>query len=246
MYNCRMTSQRGNALFIILIGIVLFAALSYAVTQSTRGGGDMGAGEKATVQATDIVSYGNQVATAVKSMMALNGCKDTQISFENPVIAGYENPNAPADKSCNVFDAAGGGLNWQKFSQDALASCCTGGMTAAAYGHPLYTGKGDANGVGSTKADGSGSVATADLKIIVPQLSKDTCIKINEKLGVTGAGVSPPGVCGSAYSALTQKFGGAYLTGSSCSSTGTGVSAACVYDAYNNGIYYFYKILIAR
>jgi hypothetical protein len=41
-----------------------------------------------------------------------NGCTDEQISFENNIVSGYTNTNAPADYSCHIFHPDGGGLTW--------------------------------------------------------------------------------------------------------------------------------------
>lgn len=54
-------TQRGNVLFLILIAVVLFAALSYAVTQSSRGGGDNVDDEKMRLEAARLLQQGAMI-----------------------------------------------------------------------------------------------------------------------------------------------------------------------------------------
>lgn len=115
-------NQRGNILFLILLAVVLFAALSYAVTNSMRGGGNDGSKESADALAAQIIQYGALVEQSVQRLRLTNGCKDTQISFQNAIVSGYTNPNAPGNNACHVFDPAGGGLAWQDPPDGALAT----------------------------------------------------------------------------------------------------------------------------
>ncbi|MGM0422843.1 MAG: DUF1566 domain-containing protein [Pseudomonadota bacterium] len=102
-----MGRQNGNALFLILIGVALFAALSYAVTQSSRGGGDIER-EKRMIDQAASKECNITVKRAVKKLKLFGGCDTSEISYE---LADGTNPNpdAPADKSCHVFDPAGAG-----------------------------------------------------------------------------------------------------------------------------------------
>lgn len=106
-------AEQGTALFLILIAVALFAALSYAVTQSSRGSGSVDK-ELAYLRSSEIVQYGGMIQSAITRLKLANGCLDTQISFENPRDPGmYVNPSAPANKSCHVFDPAGGNVPWK-------------------------------------------------------------------------------------------------------------------------------------
>lgn len=73
--------EDGNALFLILIAVALFAALSYAVTQSGRGSGDTNK-EQAMIMAAQITQEAAVYQSAVTRML-LTGTNRTEIRFEN-------------------------------------------------------------------------------------------------------------------------------------------------------------------
>ncbi len=111
--------ERGNVLFLILIAVALFAALSFAVSQSTRTTPSANK-EQAALVAARFAQLGSQMEAAITKMRVMNGCRDNQISFENPawsgIWAGTTNSDAPANKTCHLFDlTSGGGVIMPRF-----------------------------------------------------------------------------------------------------------------------------------
>ncbi|MEL7146533.1 MAG: hypothetical protein AAFO69_09215 [Bacteroidota bacterium] len=110
--------RSGNALFLILIAVALFAALSYAVTQSGRGGGNIDR-ETSELAVSELVQYFSLVEGTVQKLLLFNGCNDTQISFWNDSDGNgtedasddYFNSNSPSDRACHVFQPQGGGIS---------------------------------------------------------------------------------------------------------------------------------------
>ena len=119
------SATKGNVLFLILIAVALFAALSYAVTQSSKTGGSNIGKDKAKIIASEIIQYATSVEQAVSRITLMNGCTDTQISFENPIVSGFINPNAPADKRCHILHLDGGGVAARKFPAKLIVPSCT-------------------------------------------------------------------------------------------------------------------------
>lgn len=93
--------ERGNALFLILIAVALFAALSYAVTQSGRGGGSVNK-EQALILASQATQFPAAVRTGVTRMI-ITGTAVTALDFAEATTGADD----------EVFDAAGGGVIWQ-------------------------------------------------------------------------------------------------------------------------------------
>jgi hypothetical protein len=185
----RATPQSGNVIVIILIGIVLFAALSYAVTGSLRGGANDGS-TKQDLVVTDVLAYANAMQATVRTLI-LGGCTENQISFQSPALtnnSAYANASAPADKSCHVFEPSGGGLRFAKPMKEIADTSITG--TVDWNFSPRAV-----NGIGS---------GNVDLVATVASVRKEFCIAVNKKFGIVQAGYETP----------QQGWGTAYFSGS--------------------------------
>ncbi|MDD3020501.1 MAG: hypothetical protein PHX61_05910 [Alphaproteobacteria bacterium] len=102
----RFEKQRGSALFLILIGIALFAALSYGVSQGLRvSEGTMTgvAQDKARLEMVAVLDFVHGVQNGFQEMK-LNGIEPAAVSFEKPTDVTYG--TAPYD--LKIFHPLGG------------------------------------------------------------------------------------------------------------------------------------------
>ena len=112
-------SESGNVLFLILIAVVLFAALSYAVTSSTNSSGGNAEEESNLVSSAALTQYPATIKTAMLRMMVSKSISFDDLYFDRPPFTdlaatangvfhpsggGASHVNAPAD----VMDASGG------------------------------------------------------------------------------------------------------------------------------------------
>lgn len=103
-----MKHQSGNALFLILIAVALFAALSYAITQSSRGGAGIDR-ELETIDTAVNQQCAASVDAGIMRLKLIGGCGTDEISYE--LASGVNaNPEAPTDKSCHLFHSNGAGV----------------------------------------------------------------------------------------------------------------------------------------
>ena len=99
----------GNALFLILIAVALFAALSYAVTNAGQGGGSIDK-EKELLKEAETNNCTAYIERGLNKLQYLNGCSKGEISYE---LADGTNANddAPANKSCHLFHPNGADMS---------------------------------------------------------------------------------------------------------------------------------------
>lgn len=156
--------ESGNVLFLILIAVVLFAALSYAVTQSSRSGGGGADGEANLVNSAQITQYPASVRTSIVRMI-IGGVDVTQLNFDPPTDFATTCDATPAP--C-VFHPNGGGAT----SVTAPAAVTASGNQVAW----IFTSDFSIENIGTT---------ANDIIAMLPGVGGAICARLNTELGIS-------------------------------------------------------------
>jgi hypothetical protein len=225
------SSEHGSALFIVLIAIALFTALTYAMSQQNNSAASLSV-EKIRLLSSDIMDMGNKLSDSV-SRLRLNKISNTNISFENSIVTGYTNPTCTVD-TCKIFAFDGGGRDWETPTTDISS-----GQDWA------FTGSLAIQNMGTTDTD---------LVAFLPNIPLSICNRINTSLGWYGTTGAPPSLTGISAAKFTGTYGvapvnisHASLQGqkSGCIQLGT-VSGTAFSGTLPSTFYTFYQVLEAR
>jgi len=233
---------KGNVLFFILIAIALFAALTYAITNSGRSSSSMDK-ERGTINATDYLSYGASMEKTVGRLLS-NDISENGLSFENTIWKQYDGTNvmganaACTTAACKIFDPAGGGLEPRTFP----ALPVTGVAADVQSGHGV---------VYNLKVTGVGTTAH-DLVLMIAVLDQNTCIQINKNLGITNPSDIPPADTWAGATRYTGTISGPNNATDEIGDVATQIvrkTAGCITrsgGSYGSSDNYYYQVLYAR
>jgi len=227
--------EHGNVLFYILIAVVAFAALSFAVSQSSRESASTINNEKADLAATELLDYVTALRSAVQNM-AIQGVKQNQICFDN-VLFGADYYYTACDTAKNkVFSNNGGNAPApRKVANDILQTSLAGSPNYAIWSFP--------NGI-QVKAVGqdcAGNAACNDLMAMVEPLSDTVCKNINRKMGVSVPETIPTNLT----PITSSPYKGSFTIGTEITAANlVGKRTGCFRN--NDGHNVFYAVLIGN
>ena len=149
--------ESGNIIFVILIAVALFAALAYAVTNSTRNGQESGR-EKTNLEVSRLMNFMQQAKSSAQRLRLINGC--TSVTWGS------------GSNSCRL-DVPGEG---------AMLPIDLNGPLVGGLGYQLNTAT--VAGVGTTAADQILEIVDFTAIDSPTIFSWDTCLAFNTKLDV--------------------------------------------------------------
>lgn len=248
----KLSTQSGNVLFLILIAVALFAALSYAVTKSTRGGGNANS-EIQQLDTAQMMQYASSVKMAVQRLKLINKCADNEFDFDHDNFRDnyYQRGDSAVRSDCSIFSSTGAGLPWVAPPESVQAQTGTSEFSIA---KNVQFG-----GIGTYSFVDAGA---KDLVYWV-NVTQDMCIDINNRLGVENPGGTPPFEdgnitdippgnwqvygdidCRDSNNNVCFRAGGKSI-GDGDAPELRGQEAGCVHEQ-NDDEYFFYQVLLAR
>ncbi len=237
--------ERGNVLFLILIAVALFAALSYAVTQSTRSGSSDASSETNLINSAQLAQYPAGVRTSVVRMI-IGGTSVDTLLFDTP--SDFSLIEADTKTGQAVFHPSGGGAVFQIAPNEVMAN-----QTATNW---IFSSDYEVSQIGQTVAASSdGNEITAFL----PGVSSSVCKKINSELGITGTDADSDGVP-TAGAAILPVYATHSMTDNNPTNPSIGNEVATIAgafvgqpfgcfdanDASNVSAYVYYHVLVER
>ena len=266
----RPINQRGIAIGPILAVVAILAVLASAIAAGSGSFNSDTSAVKAKAQASAILEYANEVKLGVDRVLG-KGCTNTQISFENPIVSGYVNPNAPSDKSCHVFDVNGGGIIIKTPPMEALDEHVlelSMPPQVGRFGSYIFM-----TACGAHLGEGGGPIGGYDINgwpcyydnpsrpgldlfLFLPWLKKDVCLEINKHVEIRALSNQGNGfisLWGNNYK-FTGSYDGSGGRGMVRVTGGydTGAIQGCINgatafpDDSNYGGYYYFRALIIR
>lgn len=177
-------SESGSVFFYLFLAISLFAALTFALSEGGRTGSVSLSDERIGLYANEIIEYGNMVGNAV-SQTRLRGVEETEISFENYYTGAFFTNNDCSEERCEIFNIDGGGIVYQRPRPSYFPDGVVVDWT--------FSGRNCVVGVGSggTGCDSDGE-DNEELMMFLPGIREDICMAINELVGVSNPGGTPP------------------------------------------------------
>ena len=225
------TNENGNILFLILIAVALFAALSYAVTSSTRSGGNDVSNDTFKLQYSTLQTFVAAQRSGLTRII-VGGVNVRDVNFFPPVDWTAQ-LTTPTLIQQNLYHPSGGGVPFQHLGIDQTYK--NGSQVLTPF---------EIQDIGTT----TGTMTGTDVLYAV-QVTEGFCNYINRRLGYTGAipdasstfdygGIENLSIAGSVYIAEINT----YL---SLPAHFIGKSEGCLWDSPND-FYFYYATLIER
>lgn len=102
--------SQGNVLFIILIGVALFAALAYAISFSGRTGGNSIDSDKGKIGAAAIMQQLSATQDGLERFLLTSGLTIEDIDMWKAGYTMTGDTNSCTQNSCNLYHSAGGNV----------------------------------------------------------------------------------------------------------------------------------------